>query len=284
MLQRWLVVIIGLPLLLAALLLCPDWVTVIVVCGIAAAAAYELLHTAGKKVPKCVYAFTILAAVAQEWVIYDAHTWQFYDSYQSVGMIRILCVPLALVTALFFVAVKGYGTPNAMPFADVATAMMGGTVFPMMYSAIFLLRMDGLYGKMYVLLPFCVAFLGDSFAMYGGMLFGKTKLAPRVSPKKTREGAVSGLVGGMVGMILFRIVFFLCTEVQLHIGWCVSLGFVGAVMGQLGDLSFSCVKRQCSIKDYGRLLPGHGGVLDRFDSVIFAAPVTWMLVNTATLY
>ena len=90
MLQRWLVVIIGLPLLLAALLLCPDWVTVIVVCGIAAAAAYELLHTAGKKVPKCVYAFTILAAVAQEWVIYDAHTWQFYDSYQSVGMIRIL--------------------------------------------------------------------------------------------------------------------------------------------------------------------------------------------------
>ena len=154
MLQRWLVVIIGLPLLLAALLLCPDWVTVIVVCGIAAAAAYELLHTAGKKVPKCVYAFTILAAVAQEWVIYDAHTWQFYDSYQSVGMIRILCVPLALVTALFFVAVKGYGTPNAMPFADVATAMMGGTVFPMMYSAIFLLRMDGLYGKMYVLLPF----------------------------------------------------------------------------------------------------------------------------------
>ena len=65
MLQRWLVVIIGLPLLLAALLLCPDWVTVIVVCGIAAAAAYELLHTAGKKVPKCVYAFTILAAVAQ---------------------------------------------------------------------------------------------------------------------------------------------------------------------------------------------------------------------------
>ncbi|MFR0769607.1 MAG: hypothetical protein ACLSHO_08520 [Dysosmobacter sp.] len=67
MLQRWLVVIIGLPLLLAALLLCPDWVTVIVVCGIAAAAAYELLHTAGKKVPKCVYAFTILAAVAQEW-------------------------------------------------------------------------------------------------------------------------------------------------------------------------------------------------------------------------
>ena len=206
MLQRWLVVIIGLPLLLAALLLCPDWVTVIVVCGIAAAAAYELLHTAGKKVPKCVYAFTILAAVAQEWVIYDAHTWQFYDSYQSVGMIRILCVPLALVTALFFVAVKDYGTPNAMPFADVATAMMGGTVFPMMYSAIFLLRMDGLYGKMYVLLPFCVAFLGDSFAMYGGMLFGKRKMASAVSPHKTWAGSVAGLIGSALGLVLWGVV------------------------------------------------------------------------------
>ena len=140
------------------------------------------------------------------------------------------------------------------------------------------------YGAGLVLIPLVSAFMSDSLALFGGMLFGKTKLAPRVSPKKTREGAVSGLVGGMVGMILFRIFFFLCTEVQLHIGWCVLLGFVGAVLGQLGDLSFSCVKRQCGIKDYGRLLPGHGGVLDRFDSVIFAAPVTWMLINAVTLY
>lgn len=121
----------------AAFLLCPSWATLIVVCGISAAAAYELLHTAGKKVPKCVYAATILAAVVLEWVIYDEHTWQFYDGYQSIGMIRILCEPLTLVTFLFFIAVKGYGKPNAMPFADVATAIVGGIVFPMMYSSIF---------------------------------------------------------------------------------------------------------------------------------------------------
>ena len=88
----------------------------------------------------------------------------------------------------------------------------------------------------------------------------------------------------MVGMVLFRIVFFLVTEVQLHILWCILLGLVGAVMGQLGDLVFSCIKREYGIKDYGRLLPGHGGVLDRFDSVIFAAPAIWMLLRYIPLY
>ena len=126
-------------------------------------------------------------------------TWQFYNRYQSIGMIRILCEPLTLVTFLFFIAVKGYGKPNAMPFADVATAIVGGIVFPMMYSSIFLLRMDPEYGRMYVLLPFCVAFIGDSLSMYGGMLFGKRKMAPAVSPHKTWAGAVAGVLGGALG-------------------------------------------------------------------------------------
>ena len=278
MLQRWLVVIIGLPLLLAALLLCPDWVTVIVVCGIAAAAAYELLHTAGKKVPKCVYAFTILTAVALEWVIYDAHTWQFYDGYQSVGMIRILCVPLVLLTVLFFVAVKSYGTSNAMPFADVAAAMMGGAAFPMMYSAIFLLRMDPQYGRMYVLLPFCVAFIGDSLSMYGGMLFGKRKMAPHVSPHKTWAGAIAGLLGGALGLVLWGVV------AHAWLGYepdYLSLALTGAAanaIGQLGDLSMSLIKREAGVKDYSHIFLTHGGMLDRFDSTLFIAPWIYLFV------
>ena len=80
----------------------------------------------------------------------------------------------------------------------------------------------------------------------------------------------------MLGMVIFRVIFYLCTVYPLHIGWCVLLGLVGAVMGQLGDLSFSVIKRQQGIKDYGRLLPGHGGVLDRFDSLIFVAPLLYV--------
>ena len=278
MLQRWLVVIIGLPLLLAALLLCPDWVTVIVVCGIAAAAAYELLHTAGKKVPKCVYAFTILTAVALEWVIYDEHTWQFYDGYQSVGMIRILCVPLVLLTVLFFVAVKSYGTPNAMPFADVAAAMMGGAAFPMMYSTIFLLRMDPQYGRMYVLLPFCEAFIGDSLSMYGGMLFGKRKMAPHVSPHKTWAGAIAGLLGGALGLVLWGVVAHAWLGYEPDYLSLALAGLAANAIGQLGDLSMSLIKREAGVKDYSHIFLAHGGMLDRFDSTLFIAPWLYLFV------
>ena len=278
MLQRWLVVLIGLPLLLAALLLCPDWATVIVVCGIAAAAAYELLHTAGKKVPKCVYAFTILVAVAQEWVIYDAHTWQFYDSYQSVGMIRILCVPLVLVTFLFFIAVKSYGKPDAMPFADVATAIVGGIVFPLMYSSIFLLRMDPEYGRMYVLLPFCVAFIGDSLSMYGGMLFGKRKMAPSVSPHKTWAGAIAGLLGGALGLVLWGVVAHAWLGYEPDYLSLALAGLATNAIGQLGDLSMSLIKREVGVKDYSHIFLTHGGMLDRFDSTLFIAPWLYLFV------
>ena len=278
MLQRWLVVIIGLPLLLAALLLCPDWVTVIVVCGITAAAAYELLHTAGKKVPRCVYAATILATVALEWVIYDEHTWQFYDGYQSVGMIRILCVPLVLVTVLFFIAVKTYGTPKAMPFADVAAAIVGGIVFPMMYSSIFLLRMDPQYGRMYVLLPFCVAFIGDSLSMYGGMLFGKRKMAPHVSPHKTWAGAIAGLLGGALGLVLWGVVAHAWLGYEPDYLSLALAGLAANAIGQLGDLSMSLIKREAGVKDYSHIFLTHGGMLDRFDSTLFIAPWLYLFV------
>ena len=278
MLQRWLVVLIGLPLLLAALLLCPDWATVIVVCGIAAAAAYELLHTAGKKVPKCVYAATILAAVALEWVIYSEHSWQFYDGYQSIGMIRILCVPLALVTFLFFIAVKSYGTPEAMPFADVATAIVGGIVFPLMYSSIFLLRMDPEYGRMYVLLPFCVAFIGDSLSMYGGMLFGKRKMAPSVSPHKTWAGAIAGLLGGALGLVLWGVVAHAWLGYEPDYLSLALAGLATNAIGQLGDLSMSLIKREVGVKDYSHIFLTHGGMLDRFDSTLFIAPWLYLFV------
>ena len=283
MLQRWLVVIVGLPLLLAAFLLCPSWATLIVVCGISAAAAYELLHTAGKRVSRYVYVVTIVAAVSQELIVYSEQAWQFYDGYQSIGMIRILCVPLVLVTLLFLDAVRSYGKPNAMPFADVATAIVGGIVFPMMYSSIFLLRMDPEYGRMYVLLPFCVAFIGDSLSMYGGMLFGKRKMAPAVSPHKTWAGAIAGVLGGALGLVLWGAVAHAWLGYAPNYLQLAQYGALANVVGQLGDLSMSLIKREAGVKDFSHLFLTHGGMLDRFDSTLFIAPWLYLIACTGRL-
>ena len=277
--QRILVAVVGIPLLLLVLCWAPHWATAALLAALGIIGAHELL--AAVCGPEKTKQLWVLAGVLAVLTVFS--TYAGMDAYKKTVLAAapwLLCAGVAL---LFFLAVRWYGRENAIAFQDICTVLLGGVAIPLAMSCLLRLRMLE-HGAGLVLIPLVAAFMSDTMALFGGMLFGKTKLAPVVSPKKTREGAVSGLVGGMVGMVLYRIIFFLCTEVPLHIGWCVLLGLVGAVLGQLGDLSFSCVKRQYGIKDYGRLLPGHGGVLDRFDSVIFAAPVIWMIVNAVTLY
>lgn len=277
--QRILVAVIGIPALLGVLCFAPDWATALLVSLLCVIGCHEFMAAAAPLKARRWWLFAAALSVFTVFTVY------FRDAAFAGSTIFTLMPWLlaALLVVLFIAAVQVYGTDDELTFPDLCAVAVSGLVIPLALSCLLRLRMLD-YGAGLVLIPLVSAFMSDALALFGGMLLGKTKLAPRVSPKKTREGAVSGLVGGMVGMILYRIFFFLCTEVQLHLGWCVLLGLVGAVLGQLGDLSFSCVKRQCGIKDYGRLLPGHGGVLDRFDSVIFAAPVIWMLVSVVTLY
>lgn len=277
--QRILVAVIGIPALLGVLCFAPDWATALLVSLLCVVGCHEFMAAAAPLKARRWWLFAAALSVFTVFTVY------FRDAAFAGSTIFVLMPWLlaALLVVLFIAAVQVYGTDDELTFPDLCAVAVSGLVIPLALSCLLRLRMLD-YGAGLVLIPLVSAFMSDALALFGGMLLGKTKLAPRVSPKKTREGAVSGLVGGMAGMILYRIFFFLCTEVQLHLGWCVLLGLVGAVLGQLGDLSFSCVKRQCGIKDYGRLLPGHGGVLDRFDSVIFAAPVIWMLVSAVTLY
>ena len=183
-----------------------------------------------------------------------------------------------LVVLHFYGAGHGWQLPLGIVdgLLLVGVIALPALAIPASFSCLLLLRLLP-YGGGLVLVPLVAAFCSDSAALFTGMACGKHKLSPLVSPHKTVEGAVGGLVGGVLGMVIFRIIFYLCTLQPLHIGGCILMGLVGALMGQLGDLSFSAIKRQYGIKDYGRLLPGHGGVLDRFDSVLFAAPVLWLM-------
>lgn len=128
-------------------------------------------------------------------------------------------------------------------------------------------------GNIYVWLIFIIAFMTDTFAYFAGYLFGKHKLIPKVSPKKTIEGSIGGTLGSTLICLGFGYIF------NIDLMAVVLLGFFGSIIAQMGDLFASSIKRYVGIKDYGKLIPGHGGILDRFDSVILVAPFVYSIIN-----
>ncbi len=151
-------------------------------------------------------------------------------------------------------------------------------------------EMDKVHGLMYLVMGLCGAWLADSGAYFAGTFFGKHKLCPEVSPKKTIEGFVGGIV---VTGLLFMLINFAYSKILPNVSdYTVSvnylevflLGVALAVVGTIGDLSASVLKRQCGIKDYGNIMPGHGGAMDRFDSVLFVAPCFYAFVSMISIY
>ena len=185
-------------------------------------------------------------------------------------LITTFIIVLMVTMVLFF------GRVNIM---DCATALFGFfyTAFP--FSFIYLIR-EQRYGLYFVWLVFITAFGCDSFAYLLGKAFGRHKLAPGLSPNKTVEGAVGGVAGACILSVLFGMFIYKwvhLTEINARIIFAL-VGIVGAVFATFGDLAASSVKRYTKIKDFGKIFPGHGGVLDRFDSVIFAAPMMYMAI------
>lgn len=128
-------------------------------------------------------------------------------------------------------------------------------------------------GKYIYLLVFFGAWISDTFAYFTGRFCGKTPLAPEVSPKKTVEGSIGGIVANMIGFAGYALVLRSCFDVSANVVFFAVLGALFSAVGQFGDLFASAVKRHYGIKDYGKLFPGHGGVLDRFDSTLAIAGV-----------
>lgn len=130
-----------------------------------------------------------------------------------------------------------------------------------------------MFGTAYMLLIFICAWSTDTFAYFTGKFFGKHKLIPHVSPNKTVEGSIGGVAGTMILSVIY--LFALNKVFALDVNWLISglaVGFVGGVFSQVGDLTASAIKRDTGIKDFGWIFPGHGGFMDRFDSVMFIAP------------
>lgn len=185
-----------------------------------------------------------------------------------------------LWAVLFFLGVMGMYVFRFPKFSaqQVMAAYFCVLYAPVMFSFIYRTRMTE-YGVYLVWMVFIASWISDTFAYFTGMLLGKHKLAPILSPKKSIEGSVGGVVGSTLAGALFGYLFStkVGQEVNLIVV-CAVLGAFGSVISQIGDLAASAIKRNHEIKDYGNLIPGHGGIMDRFDSVIVTAPIIYFLV------
>ena len=200
-----------------------------------------------------------------------------------IGAVPGVVYLIALVLVLLLAMLKGY---DYTTFEDVAVSVFAGALVPFGFSVFIRLRdmfqieQFGIYLIFYGLI---CALATDSGAQLAGMAFGKHKMSPNISPKKTVEGAIGGLIFSLilnaVAMILYnRLADFKMDEfaVTVLLAACLPVSF----LGMMGDLSASVLKRNFGVKDFGKIFPGHGGVMDRFDSSMFTLPVTYALALT----
>ena len=260
---RVIAAVVLLPLLLLVVLLAPK-VTIAVLFGLMAAiAAYELLHGTGFVKELRLNIYTMVMAL---WTC----LWCGLDISYGWLLLGVLLFWTTLFAEVMFSGMK-------LTFQKLAVCFAGGILLPMLLGSLVRLHCT-LDGRFYIFVPFVLAFLSDTGAYFAGYFFGKHKLAPVISPKKTIEGVVGGVLGAMVGMVIYCLVMQLFFKYQVNYGFALIYGFVGSLAAVFGDLCFSVIKRQTGIKDYGNLIPGHGGILDRFDSMMVVGPLAEVLI------
>ena len=177
---------------------------------------------------------------------------------------------------LFTVAVFRRGK---MVFAEVTTAFTGVLYIAVSFASLALLRHNTLNGKYLYLLVFFGAWVTDTFAYFTGRFFGKHKLNPEISPKKTVEGSIGGIVFCILSFVGFGLVMQFAYGMRVNYVMLCVAGLICSFVSQVGDLITSLIKREHGVKDFGKIFPGHGGVLDRFDSVLAISPVLLILCN-----
>lgn len=264
--SRLLVAAVGVPLTFIMLVLLPDLGAAIFCAAISCVAVQEMFAAVGvRSVPAlvlgCVSALLITAMA--------------YFGTSAYIVLAWCCIYGVL---LFFLWVAYYEREKVFGFAGFGAGLMAGLIIPGGMAALVLLRVAE-FGRFTVLLPIIIAYAGDAGALFAGMLFGKHKLAPRTSPKKTIEGGIGGLIVAVGLTLLYGLLLRYGFDISVNFPMLAVTALITGIVSPLGDLAFSLIKREFGVKDYGKLLPGHGGALDRFDSTIFSAPAVYLLLN-----
>lgn len=236
--------------------------------GLSLIGMYELYTAVSKKLKPVHF----VGFAAEIYYVFGFH---YAKLCEHTELNLLLIIAAVMLTLVFLVAMH-----ESTNIHDVSITWFGFLyVGVLMYCLALLYKVD----RALVWLPLLCAWGSDTFAYFIGINFGKHKMAPVLSPKKSIEGAVGGVVGAGVLVALYCAVFVaMGSDKSLFV--LVPIGMVAAAFSQIGDLAASAIKRQTDIKDYGNIMPGHGGILDRFDSVLFTAPTIYILFSVFAKY
>ena len=263
--SRLLVAAIAVPVLFVILFFLPPVVLAVVTAALCAIAAVEFLRAVCGALSGPVRYVTVAAAALMPLTRLTGNA----GAPVLLGVVYLM--------ALSAVAVVRYEKEKQVSVRNLMACVFAALVYPTLMGTLNGLKvMEN--GRLLVLLPVIITFCCDSAAYFAGVYLGKKKITPLVSPHKSLEGFLGGLVGGLVCVMIYGLIVMLASKVQVHFGLLAAYAVLGCIACELGDLAFSLIKRLCGVKDYGRLIPGHGGVLDRFDSMSFVAPLVYALV------
>lgn len=272
--------------LLLAVLFCPyTWVFTLAAAALAAIAVWELLHNTGIVKNKLLLfgsvafsALMVYAAYAAQEVSAGADPTLPLPANALVPLVLMLLAVYALFVLLTWLACC-----KAVTFTTVAVAFLLTLYATAGFASLAALRVydNAYYGLIRLLFALVIPWTSDIGAYFTGMLFGKHKMAPVVSPKKTWEGFFGGWAFSVGSSALLAVIFNLIYnryDIFFSVTSYALTSLVLAPLSVLGDLFASLIKRRCGIKDYGNIMPGHGGVMDRFDSVVLIAPLLYLMV------
>ncbi len=234
----------------------------VVVTLISSMAIYEVLGAVGLKEKKTFTSFSVFMPVV---LMLISH---FFEAY----MLTVVFVFLAVYLLIMLFNHTRYS------FSDVTTAFASAVMVSVPFLFVSMTRRLG-NENLDVLVILIGCWITDSCAYFSGYFFGKHKLAPAISPKKTVEGSIGGVLGVIIIMVAYAYVAGNIMNVSVNLVSAAVIGFTTGVVSQFGDLCASIIKREHNIKDFGNIMPGHGGVMDRFDSLMFVAPAVYYILK-----
>ena len=199
------------------------------------------------------------------------------DNSLKMNILRIM-IPITLVIMFVYILIKKL----EINIVDLALTAFSIIYVPFLFSFIKLLFLMP-HGRILVILAFVCSAATDTFAYEIGSRFGKHKLSPIVSPKKSVEGSIAGVIGTVICCSILAYVTNTYFQTDFNIILMGIMGIIFSIVGQIGDLAASSIKRYCGVKDFSNLLPGHGGILDRFDSVMFISPMVYVFITLISM-